>query len=304
MDFDFNWENDFILGGENMIPRDIKVNQENLILTAINQDGFVEDLYSSIIDYGIGTGAFGLKNSSLWIKSFPKNSLPQKEPIDIGISNIQIGLVEIHDSTVCFFGEAEASFYFHDVKITVKNFGSETVSNFKLNGLFELCPFICSSWFSYHEKHVNVMLQPGEEMEFDLGTLFYPALRFSENEYDLCFWTSNPDNKTDVNFSNNRFCLTLDDLSTDLKNLVQENTFDIFPNPTSGSLNIKWPNNFEAKNSSVFIFDAFGKVVQQIFPKNNELEIINLKALDVGIYFLKIITPGGKFYTKKVIKTS
>lgn len=303
LDFDFDWKNDFILGGENIVPRDIKIDNENLTLTAINQDGFVEEPYSDIIEFGISTGPFGIKNSSLWIKSFPKNTLPPKEQIDIGISNIQISSVEVQDSTVCFFGETEGSFYFNDVKITVKNFGSETVSNFKINGLFELCPFICPSWFSYHESYVNVMLQPGEEMEFDLGTLFYPALRFSGDEYELCFWTSNPDNKTDVNFSNNRFCLTLDVLSTDLKNLVQENTFEVFPNPTSDNLNIKWSEDFNAKNSSIIILDAFGKVVKQIFSKNSEVEIIDLNGMDTGIYFVKIITEDGKFFTKKVIKT-
>ena len=300
MNFDLEWQNDFILGGGNMIPRDLKVDNENLITTAVNQDGYVSN--SNENNYNIEVGPFGIKNSSLWVKSFPKNSIPPKEPIDIGISNMQVGLVEIHDSTNCHFIQSEASFYFHDVKVTIKNFGTETVSNFKLNSLFEICPFICSSWFSFHEEYVNVMLQPGEETEFDLGTLYYPFLRYSGDEYEFCFWTSNPDNKSDINFSNNRFCLNIDNIMTDLENLAVENTFEIFPNPTNDVLTINWPENFNPKNSSILIFDAFGKVVQPISPKNNDFEKIDLTGFDAGIYFVKIITEEGKSYTKKLLK--
>ncbi|MFK7775533.1 MAG: T9SS type A sorting domain-containing protein [Saprospiraceae bacterium] len=302
MNFDFEWQDDFILGGENMIPRDLKVDNENLIMTAVNQDGYISNYTLNDYDYSINTGPFGVGNSSLWVKSFPKSTLPPKEHFDIGVINVQTGLVEVIDSLDCGFAEAEASFNFYDVKITVKNFGTETVSNFKLNGLFELCPFICSSWISYHEDFVNVLLEPGQEMELDLGTLYYPGLSYSGVDYDLCFWASNPDNKIDINFSNNRFCLNIPTISTDLENIVAENTFEVFPNPTNDILNIKWPKDFNLENSSILIFDAFGKVAQPIFPKNNDQEKIDLSGFDAGIYFVKIITEEGKSYTKKVVK--
>ena len=79
-------------------------------------------------------------------------------------------------------------------------------------------------------------------------------------------------------------------------NTITDNSFSIYPNPTSNVLNISNTNNFEIKNISVV--DINGRVVKN---QSGALTEINVSDLNTGVYFVTIETNEGKA-TKKFMK--
>lgn len=70
--------------------------------------------------------------------------------------------------------------------------------------------------------------------------------------------------------------------------------FIIYPNPTSGVLNIDIPNNHIEK---VILYDIHGKYLKN-FNENN----VDLSDFNSGIYFIKIFTSSNSVINSKVIK--
>ncbi|MGV6862526.1 MAG: T9SS type A sorting domain-containing protein [Putridiphycobacter sp.] len=71
---------------------------------------------------------------------------------------------------------------------------------------------------------------------------------------------------------------------------------EVYPNPTSGQINISLPVGNESVN--IIVMDLNGKVVKQMTTKN-ETTTLNLEALENGIYFISVNTNEGTI-TKKV----
>ncbi len=81
--------------------------------------------------------------------------------------------------------------------------------------------------------------------------------------------------------------------------------FEMFPNPTDGTLNLKY-NLPEASTVKVQLFDLMGKqVITQTFDKQLTTDhlILDLAALPGGTYFVKL-TAGSNHAIKKVLKTN
>lgn len=93
------------------------------------------------------------------------------------------------------------------------------------------------------------------------------------------------------------FNLTVDyQAANNLTNNLSEYSVNIYPNPTSGIVNIK----FNCKNSKeVYIFDAIGKLVYSDFT-NQDFKTFNLSSLEKGVYFIHIKN-NDKIEVKKLI---
>lgn len=75
--------------------------------------------------------------------------------------------------------------------------------------------------------------------------------------------------------------------------------FAMYPNPTKTDLNIVLPSNID--NAMVSIYDVLGKKV--IFNKlNNTFNLLDVKSLKSGIYFVKVFNNNAIFETKQFIK--
>ena len=80
--------------------------------------------------------------------------------------------------------------------------------------------------------------------------------------------------------------------------LIEENLFSIFPNPSSGVFVI----NGEKKISEIEITDVFGRKVGNVQSTVGKGKIeINLTKEAKGIYFVKVIGEEGKYSVKKII---
>jgi hypothetical protein len=88
-----------------------------------------------------------------------------------------------------------------------------------------------------------------------------------------------------------------DALSTVKSNSLNSQDIQIFPNPTSGILNIVIPEN--KMNNKIMLFDLTGKML-----KNEEISTstININELHPGIYLLRVVTGNGNIYNAKVVK--
>ena len=78
-------------------------------------------------------------------------------------------------------------------------------------------------------------------------------------------------------------------------NDLSQISFEIYPNPTKGTINLKYSKELEIK--SITINDLFGQLVEEFEPNQ---QTIDITALSKGIYLLKILVNQGQ-YVKKII---
>ncbi|RFN57923.1 T9SS type A sorting domain-containing protein [Marixanthomonas ophiurae] len=72
------------------------------------------------------------------------------------------------------------------------------------------------------------------------------------------------------------------------------NSFSIYPNPTTGLLNVK----SNSPISEIIIYNSIGQLLITFKEKNQ----VDISGLSEGIYFVKIINESGRTETKKVVK--
>ena len=81
---------------------------------------------------------------------------------------------------------------------------------------------------------------------------------------------------------------------------VNEVSFDLYPNPTSGELNISFSSNYIIENSDLEIYDVLGKRVYTQSVSDFETKV-NVRNLESGMYLIKIKNANGA-HTKRFIK--
>lgn len=77
--------------------------------------------------------------------------------------------------------------------------------------------------------------------------------------------------------------------------------FNIYPNPTNGSLKINLTS--EDNLSNIRIVDVFGKIVysNESIENENKSIVISLSGLSAGIYFITVGDNNDQFKTKKFV---
>lgn len=103
----------------------------------------------------------------------------------------------------------------------------------------------------------------------------------------------------DATLNSDRFELMIsaNNLSVD-EDLAQ--AFQLFPNPTSSILNIKW--NSTETIASILIYDNLGRTVKEIEATENFNHQINVSELNTGLYVIQVNTINGKTFTQKIVK--
>ena len=182
----------------------------------------------------------------------------------------------------------------------VKN-NNSSVDKFNLN-------FKTSSSWGFHNfysctsNNFKISFQENiakdEIKEFDLGFYYIEANYFTSDtfEFGVCVWTSAPDGKTDDLQVNDMICKS--EVIISLNDVFYLKNVDIFPNPTSGILNINTFNNFPFH---LVIYNSLGKIVfnEQIVEFSKAIDMRNLAN---GIYLVNIKDNFGKSFTKKIVK--
>ncbi len=90
-------------------------------------------------------------------------------------------------------------------------------------------------------------------------------------------------------FKTNAKGFTINVINPATVGLLEKDVFtsvNLYPNPSRGVANLKWDDNLDVQG--VKIISLSGKILQELNPTDNKLEINNL---DAGIYIIQIATP-------------
>jgi len=91
-----------------------------------------------------------------------------------------------------------------------------------------------------------------------------------------------------------------ENIFTDIDSETEKNYFNVYPNPTSGIVNIEYVSN-DNEAVSVKLFNAFGSLVyENNMEKNQPLSLdLNTLNLSTGIYYLNMLA-GEKRVNQKI----
>lgn len=85
-----------------------------------------------------------------------------------------------------------------------------------------------------------------------------------------------------------------------IEDSILQDKVQIFPNPTSGFVNLKLNNTILKNIHSIKLYNTNSTLIKDIQPSSNIM--LDLTNMPVGVYFLHIHINGGKSITKKIIK--
>lgn len=91
---------------------------------------------------------------------------------------------------------------------------------------------------------------------------------------------------------------------TGIEQIVNAGGYSIFPNPTTGKLNIQYSVT-KATAINAEVVDASGKVVMKqtlVFGANENTQIINMAHLSNGLYFINLTNSDNKSQTIRIVK--
>jgi hypothetical protein len=171
----------------------------------------------------------------------------------------------------------------------VKNYGTVLVTSFYLNYYYQ-CGLI------FHYK-VNRNIQPGDtivlqNLIFKVGTGNFTSSLTSIPSSTVCLFTTVPNDKNDINISNDGFCK----IAVGINEYSKNSEISMYPNPFSENLKIE--STVEVRKLS--IINALGQEMKSFENPSNKFEI-NTSQLKQGIYFMKVETSQG-VELKKIIK--
>lgn len=145
------------------------------------------------------------------------------------------------------------------------------------------------------EKVENIAIEANTSYVFNLGDIIIPN-KLTQSSYEICFWTSIPNEKIDVNGSNDLYCETV--VFTDIEDKNPLSSFNVFPNPSQDKFTVEVtsPQN---KELQLQLLNTQGQVLYQTnFSQTLEMD---LSSYPIGVYLLKV-TDGFNRYTKKLLK--
>ena len=79
----------------------------------------------------------------------------------------------------------------------------------------------------------------------------------------------------------------------------EENSIDIFPNPSNGNFSVAHQTNGN-KSQTIEVYNVVGELIYSETTKNKSTNTINISQSPKGIYFVKF-NDGEKITTKKIV---
>jgi hypothetical protein len=183
-------------------------------------------------------------------------------------------------------------------KVLVKNVGTTTITDFKLNS-FQVPAIDCG--ISYYQETIsNLNLIPGDSITvITSGFAHSWNSPFTTTSFttEFCFYTSIPNSETDKTVEDNVACNSFNFLVTSLnENSKLEQFINIAPNP----FNIEIMIEADSEISVVSVYNTLGQVIKTQEGNDKKISLDN-SDLQNGIYFLHIETEKGTVI-KKVLK--
>ena len=239
-----------------------------------------------------GKECFG-SSCVLFLKELPffEETTPFYE-YDIGVTNI-----EISPEFVIWQNQDYYSIRFDELKITVQNFGSESVDHWALKSKFRFQLEACYLFDQRKTKNFSTTLLPGESVEVNWNNFVVPTKNNPAEPIRICISTASPNGQFESNAGNDYLC---NDFLVSEREQWQEFGFQVFPNPAStfGRIQYQLP---KTTNGIVRIFNSTGKAINQ-YPLEKGEGILNLESFPSGLYYVTLLIEGQIAKTLKFIQ--
>lgn len=186
--------------------------------------------------------------------------------------------------------------FFTNVNVTIKNHGIIPVQAMDVYLTALSGCGVCPKPIVYKKSLQGLNLLPNDTVQVYFGSITISG-QTPTTDYDLCFWTSNTDNKLDINATNNKHCESLTTLKVST-NEVSVSPLNVFPNPANQYITIELPDELEL--NQVHIINHVGQLVKQI-PTFKYATRVRVEHLVNGLYWIEGQTSEGRRFVQKFI---
>lgn len=194
--------------------------------------------------------------------------------------------------------------------IRFENKGTANALNIKVKDILDASKFDIKTFEPIHGSHPFITKRTNNEVEFIFNNINLPFDDANNDGYVL-FRVKTKSTLREGNVIKNKASIYFDFnapiVTNTAKTIVKKEEietpsvstyFDLFPNPTSGILNIK-PKSSKVKVQLIFIYNKYGNITA-VFP--GFLQIVYLNFLKPDIYFVKLQTNIGLLTSKAIVK--
>ena len=248
-----------------------------------------------------GTTSFGGNTGRTWapfLKGIPYDGNVVEDTEDIGVTGVEIiGSPSISDP---LFGDYQL--IYDSLKITVQNFGNNTIDSLKINGFFFDFGDINSCFRLYqrlHRKYTDLSLLPGASIDlyWEDYTAIFPSV--PSETFNVCIWPSLPNQKIDRDSDNDLYCT--DFLVSNEEAVPNNVSWNIFPNPASDYLNVQIKAPLERyMDYRIRVTDVSGRLIYTGDISNLDQTVsIPVRGWEPSLYFMQCISEEGIMRTSR-----
>ncbi len=242
-----------------------------------------------------------LSQSSTFLKEYRLGEDNEFLNYDAGVVDILSTNAPTFSTSFCNLSECEnlVDIEYTDLEVTIFNYGDHPINSINLNARYPSCSYcdgICYGTQTYTRFYENLNLAPQQSLPLSFGDLLIKQQN-ADDELELCFWTSVPENKTDKNQENDLFC-KLSSLVVANQEISDEQ-IDLVFIPNTNKIRIDNLNQ-ERLNGSLEVFDLFGKRILHQKIATNEATLFLPFEYALNLYVM-IYKDQEFIYTRKFI---
>jgi hypothetical protein len=223
------------------------------------------------------------------------------------ISDARVSLVTIDTAyTVAYYIPGPNHWlvtYFYSMEVTVQNNGTDTLHTVTINHNPYNYPY-CGFDF-YSEKFSGLSLAPGQTVILQTPIIAkgaaMPLSQPPTNTITIsaCFWTSAPNQRSDIDHSNDEICGTYTYITTGLADQHFVDDLSVFPNPFRETITISDENS---SICAIELYSADGKLIQKKGEGDSKIKHVSAEGIAPGFYVLKLYHKDGNTQLIKLIK--
>lgn len=211
----------------------------------------------------------------------------KKEPIHRAFqynfyTDVAVTSLQAPDTLYATINNVFVSYRYSDVKVTVKNRGTQPVERLRLHGFLSEYTYICPTETWYDEQHTFAPLQPGDSITINIPEISWAGPTFSQpNLGFLCLRAILPQDSLDANPEDNKACSGLIPIKTTVSTTQPVPVpIQVAPNPATDQVLISFPEG----TYRLQLTDGLGRIVRTLEGYGNQC-VIQRENLPGGVFF-------------------
>jgi len=260
--------------------------------------------FACIEEHGPDNGLAGWKSSNLLIHRFGYDGAPKEtEDPDLAVTGITVEVPPVFSEIP---GTSNWQITGGKYVVTIRNNGNVPVDEAHiLSGKIgklqtDICFVENKHHYSAHLQNLN--LTPGEETTVTIDSLnIIAAAEIDAEPWRLCFWAAAPDQRRDMDLSNDHACLVFYDV-VPTKEPVLPASIRVLPNPAITSIRILLSEG-NSNADAYRIFSTSGRLMKQgVLPIDAAEFSVGVAELPAGFYFVEAVSTSGARYLARFVR--